>query len=99
MIRVALVASAVVLAAPATVAQTGIAVCDTYFAKWDDCHERMPEIHQEDFVTINGKMQQFIMGQVRTGGPKERKDAEQFCRQTAQNLRKSRMFYEYGCRF
>jgi hypothetical protein len=55
MVRLVLVASALVIAAFAPVAQTGIPVCDEYFAKVDDCIERLPEISQNDIATIEAR--------------------------------------------
>jgi hypothetical protein len=99
MLRVALVALGAALAAPQAMAQTGVPACDLYLAKWDDCNERIPEVSQEDFMTINGKMREFITDQVRNGGPNERRGAEQFCKMQMAQSRKSKLFYEYGCRF
>jgi hypothetical protein len=98
MVRFAFVASILVIAASAANAQLG-PVCEEYFAKEDDCVERLPEFMQEDHATINAKFRRFMIERIKKEGPAEKKSSDEFCRNTMESLRKAKLFYEYGCRW
>jgi hypothetical protein len=102
MFRFALVASSLVIAASAVIAQTRIPVCNEYLAKWDDCVKRLPEFLQNDASIRDGKMRKFIVNKVKREKPAATQDTErteQFCQRQMEFARKGELFHHYGCKF
>jgi len=97
MFRVAVVALGVAIASEA-IAQTGITACDSWLAKMDDCIAKMPELLQDDFMTINGKERQGILDQIRAD-PSVKRTLAQYCKDMNDSVRKAKLHQEYGCRF
>jgi len=97
MFRVAVVVLGVAITSEA-IAQTGIPACDSWLAKWDDCIDKLPEILQDDFATINGKQRQDLLDHIRRD-PKAKPGLAQFCKLMNDSSRKAKSFQEYGCRF
>src|SRR5215475_7418313 len=98
MVRFAFVASIFVIAASAANAQMG-PVCEEYYAKVADCLERLPELFQEDFAAVQLGMRKWIIERIKKEGPAEKKGSDEFCRNGMEGFRKSKIFYEYGCRW
>jgi hypothetical protein len=98
MVRFAFVASILVIDASAANAQMG-PVCEEYYAKVDDCVERLPELYQEDFAAVEGRMRKWIIERIKKEGPAEKKNSDEFCRKTMESFRKAKIHHEYGCRF
>jgi hypothetical protein len=99
MVRVALIASGLLIAASPASALTGIPVCDEYLAKWDDCVKRLPEFLQNDASIRDGRMRKFITKKVKREQTAAGQGTEEFCRRQIEAARKGELFYHYGCRF